>query len=226
VDKHRSLDRMLYDFMPATFAEFRSYPLDDKATKEVGKTMTKGDKGSQLANTQEQLDPVGVIMKEFMTPFFQGRMMSPMMDDDTKRMMEGLETFKGWTGGIRMEEEGNKLKYTVDISGFNPDIIKMTLIGDELRIEAREEKHEKSEGLKRDSSREMFKRILVPHGIQKDDITTQLSDQGELVIEMMRPEAVPIEIQQRIPLGQDQRKKEKAELIGKDPKPGVDEFIQ
>ena len=24
----------------------------------------------------------------------------------------------------------------------------------------------------------MFKRILVPHGVQKDDITTQLSDQA------------------------------------------------
>ena len=56
---------MLYDMMPATFSEFRSYPFPDSKEGKEGKDRSVVEAGKE--------DNEGMIWKEFFSPFFSGR---------------------------------------------------------------------------------------------------------------------------------------------------------
>ena len=62
---------MLYDMMPATFSEFRSYPFPDPKEGKEAKQGKEGKEGSVVEAGKE--DNEGMIWKEFFSPFFSGR---------------------------------------------------------------------------------------------------------------------------------------------------------
>ena len=62
---------MLYDMMPATFSEFRSYPFPDSKEGKEGKERSVVEVGSA--------DNEGMIWKEFFSPFFSGRFVKKIL---------------------------------------------------------------------------------------------------------------------------------------------------
>lgn len=77
------------------------------------------------------------------------------------------------------------------------EIVQMTLVGDELSIEAKEEDRVEEGETTRRSSRHMYRSFTLPRGVRQDDITTSLSDKGELTVSFKLPEPVHIPIGQQ-----------------------------
>lgn len=205
VEQHRRLDKMLYDMMPSTFMEIKEYPkeLEQKEGKEVA--------------TKDQREH-GLVVNEFNSPWFSSRMMSPflpilqsmeqeMRELDSRMMapwmrmeqqMRHLDNrLQDLKKDLEFEEKDGVVKYKIQTTGFKPESIKMTLVGDELSIEAKEEDRVEEGETTRRSSRHMYRSFTLPRGVRQDDITTSLSDKGELTVSFKLPEPVHIPIGQQ-----------------------------
>nr|AGN29622.1 crystalline alpha B-like protein [Acartia pacifica] len=181
INSHRKFDRMLYEMMPSSFAEFQgdNYP---KSLQQSGKD------GTVVTHN----DPLGYVMKDFFTPFFTGRLVTPMFEE-----LEKLETGMGAT---EMTQDEKSINYAINVKDFKPESIKIDLVGDVLKIVAREEFKEVSEGVSRSEVREMSKNILVPRGMHAKDLKTVLSEDGLLKITIPKPEVISIQLEKEQPL--------------------------
>jgi len=105
----------------------------------------------------------------------------------------------GMTGVEVVEEEGGILNYRICVKGFQPDTIKITVVADELRIDARLEERTgmQAEDGKPVSthSRHMYRSFTLPPGLRPSDIRTVL-DEEHLCISFQAPQPV------QIPVGQ------------------------
>ena len=70
------------------------------------------------------------------------------------------------------------------------------MIGNEVRVEAKEDFSEMKDGLSKSQTRDMFRCFTVPRGTSAADVTTALSPEGELTLSIKRTKPV------QIPLGQ------------------------
>ena len=70
------------------------------------------------------------------------------------------------------------------------------MIGNEVRVEAREDFSEEKDGLTKSQTRDMFRCFTVPRGTTSADVTTALSADGQLTLTIKRSEPV------QIPIGQ------------------------
>eukprot|EP00088_Acartia_fossae_P009646 TRINITY_DN14703_c0_g1_i1.p2 TRINITY_DN14703_c0_g1~~TRINITY_DN14703_c0_g1_i1.p2 ORF type:complete len:222 (+),score=81.28 TRINITY_DN14703_c0_g1_i1:42-707(+) len=181
INAHRQFDKMLYEMMPSSFVEFQGsgYP----------KELAEGKEGLVVNHAP---DPMGLVMKEFFTPFFAGRLVTPMVDELKKMDTE--------FGATKLEQDEKSIKYSIDVKAFDPEAIKIRLVGEMLKIHALEEHKEEKDGTTRSEKKEMTKSFLLPRGVHKDDIKTSLSEDGILSIVIPKPEIVDIPIEKGEPL--------------------------
>ena len=75
-------------------------------------------------------------------------------------------------------------KFTVDfqLSGFEPEHIKVKTVGQKLIVEATKEENDEKDKLKSYSKRHFHKSLVLPDTVKPDDVTSSLTGKGVLRI--------------------------------------------
>ena len=74
--------------------------------------------------------------------------------------------------------------FSVDfqLSGFEPEHIKVKTVGQKLIVEATKEENDEKDGLKSYSKRHFHKSLVLPDTVKPDDVTSSLTGKGVLRI--------------------------------------------
>jgi len=87
---------------------------------------------------------------------------------------------------IGLQEDSDKMEVSLDTAGYKPDELKINVIDDEVRIVGKHE--EKSESGHIMVSRQFCRRYTLPQGAKKENITSNLSQDGVMVITVPKEE--------------------------------------
>lgn len=187
---HKHFDKMLRGVMPATFAEFKSYPDDFKgsfsgahrhldhtlyssmpANYSEFKSYPAAREGEEKEEERGLEGKTESLWRKHFSPFFS----------------ESLLPLKS----LGFNENGEAITYEVDTSQFKPKDIKIRLNNCEVRIEAVNDMSKDKDGISK-SYKKMIECILVPRWIKSRDISAVLSEDGKLTLSIKR--ALPVQI--------------------------------
>ena len=187
---HKHFDKMLRGVMPATFAEFKSYPDDFKGS---------------FSGAHRHLDHT--LYSSMPANFSEFKSYPAAREGEEKEQERGLEgkTKSLWRKhfspffsdsllplkSLCSRENGEVISYEVDTSQFKPKDIKIRLNNCEVRIEAVKDMSEDKDGISK-SYKKMIECILVPRWIKSTDISAELSTEGKLTLSIKQ--ALPVEI--------------------------------
>merc|ERR1712107_863307 len=88
---------------------------------------------------------------------------------------------------LGLQEEKDKMEVTLDTSGYKPDELKVEIKGGELCVEG---KHERSQNGEVMVSRQFSRRFGMPQNVKKEDIVSNLSQDGVMVITMPKEQRI------------------------------------
>merc|ERR1711944_100288 len=89
---------------------------------------------------------------------------------------------------LGLQEEKDKMEVTLDTSGYKPDELKVEIKGGELCVEGKhEERSQSGEGM---VSRQFSRRFGLPQNVKKEDIVSNLSQDGVMVITMPKEQRI------------------------------------
>merc|ERR1711944_285678 len=88
---------------------------------------------------------------------------------------------------LGLQEEKDKMEVTLDTSGYKPDELKVEIKGGELCVEGKHE--ERSQSGEVMVSRQFSRRFGMPQNVKKEDIVSNLSRDGVMVITMPKEQA-------------------------------------
>ena len=93
-----------------------------------------------------------------------------------------------------------KFVYNLELSGINPQNIKVKTVGQTVVIDANQEDSNEEDGLKSYSKRQIHKTLPLPENVRPEDVTSALSRQGVLritapVLSLPAPEEKQVEIE-------------------------------
>ncbi|PIO53800.1 Hsp20/alpha crystallin family protein [Teladorsagia circumcincta] len=95
---------------------------------------------------------------------------------------------------IQVTDDGSKLAISLDVSKFKPDELKVNLDGRTLTIEGKQEITEGSNY----TSRSFLRRWTLPEDVDVEQIRSNLTENGQLAIEV--PKAKPAANSRSIPI--------------------------
>merc|ERR1712110_467604 len=87
-----------------------------------------------------------------------------------------------------LQEEKDKMEVTLDTSGYKPDELKVEIKGGELCVEGKHE--ERSQSGEVMVSRQFSRRFGMPQNVKKEDIVSNLSQDGVMVITMPKEQRI------------------------------------
>nr|AGT28485.1 heat shock protein beta-1 [Pseudodiaptomus annandalei] len=107
-----------------------------------------------------------------------------------------LELFKDKdTQVIRIKDDNNKFEVGLDTSEYRPDELKVSVNSGEVKVEGKHE--EKTEKGNRMVMRQFSRRYSLPKGVRPEDVTSNLSSDGVLVVTASKSNpAVEVKINQ------------------------------
>merc|ERR1712073_162216 len=89
---------------------------------------------------------------------------------------------------LGLQEEKDKMEVTLDTSGYKPDELKVEIKGGELCVEGKHE--ERSQSGEVMVSRQFSRRFGMPMNVKKEDIVSNLSQDGVMVITMPKEQRI------------------------------------
>merc|ERR1712241_752956 len=89
---------------------------------------------------------------------------------------------------LGLQEEKDKMEVTLDTSGYKPDELKVEIKGGELCVEGKHE--ERSQSGEVMVSRQFSRRFGLPQNVKKEDIVSNLSQDGVMVITMPKEQRI------------------------------------
>merc|ERR1719429_582401 len=89
---------------------------------------------------------------------------------------------------LGLQEEKDKMEVTLDTSGYKPDELKVEIKGGELCVEGKHE--ERSQSGEVMVSRQFSRRFVMPQNVKKEDIVSNLSQDGVMVITMPKEQRI------------------------------------
>jgi len=125
--------------------------------------------------------------------------MESNMKDFTREDSNGLGVMKD-TGAIKVVEDDGKLSISVDTSGYKPDELRVTAGEGMISLEGKHE--EKSEAGKVMVSRQFCKSYRLPQGSRSEEVVSNLSKDGVLVVEVPKVRATAMEDTRKVPIKQ------------------------
>ena len=130
-----------------------------------------------------------------------------------KKQTDKNETKPGNTA----DKNDDKFTYDLELSGFNPENIKVKTVGQKVVVEANQEESKDEHGCKSYSKREVHKSIVLPDNVRPEDVISALSSKGVLritapVMSLPAPEEKELEIE----IEQEKTEDEQKEIPTKD----------
>jgi len=162
-----------------------AFKVDDGQVVVHGKHCTRGEFGWETSEFHRHFSlPEGVDPKSV-----------------TSRVADGVLYIEGFKlPPTPQNKDDKKFDMTLDVRGFNPDDVKVSVLNNILTIEARQE-HE-SEG--HFMSREFYRHFTLPRDVDMESLQTNLSKDGKLRIEGKRlPELPPIPTPRQLAIRKD-----------------------
>merc|ERR1719186_2489974 len=96
---------------------------------------------------------------------------------------------------IRVKEDDNKMEVSLDTSQYRPDELSVSVSGGVVSVEGKHE--EKAEDGSKMVSRQFVRKYTLPNGAKPEDVVSNLSSDGVLVITAKRsPPAIDVKINQ------------------------------
>merc|ERR1719370_570922 len=89
---------------------------------------------------------------------------------------------------LGLQEEKDKMEVTLDTSGYKPDELKVEIKGGELCVEGKHE--ERSQSGEVMVSRQFSRRFGLPQNVKMEDIVSNLSQDGMMVITMPKEQRI------------------------------------
>ena len=95
---------------------------------------------------------------------------------------------------------GDKFTYNLELSGFNPQNIKVKTVGQTVVIEATQEDSNEDDGLKSYSKRQVHKTLTLPESVRPEDVTSAINNKGVLritapIVSLPAPKDKEVEIE-------------------------------
>jgi HSP20 family molecular chaperone IbpA len=124
---------------------------------------------------------------------FPRRWMLPSL----KSELGSLDLFKAKDSEvIRMKEDKDKMEVSLDTAQYRPDELKVSVVNDVICVEGKHE--EKAEDGSRMVSRQFVRKYTLPQGAKPEDVTSNLSSDGVLVITAKKANpAIEVKIDQK-----------------------------
>jgi HSP20 family molecular chaperone IbpA len=108
---------------------------------------------------------------------FPRRWMLPNLKGD----LADLDLFQGQDSEvIRVKEEEERLEVSLDTAAYRPDELRVQVVDGMICVEGKHE--EKAEDGSRMVSRQFLRRYRLPQGTKPEDVTSNLSSDGVLVV--------------------------------------------
>merc|ERR1719400_1460593 len=124
---------------------------------------------------------------------FPRRWMLPALNTDFPNNMELFKTKDSEV--IRVKEDDNKMEVSLDTSQYRPDELSVSVSGGVVSVEGKHE--EKAEDGSKMVSRQFARKYTLPNGAKPEDVVSNLSSDGVLVITAKRsPPAIDVKINQ------------------------------
>merc|ERR1712165_306413 len=89
---------------------------------------------------------------------------------------------------LGLQEEKDKMEVTLDTSGYKPDELKVEIKGGELCVEGKHEERTQSGEVM--VSRQFSRRFGLPQNVKKEDIVSNLSQDGVMVVTMPKEQRI------------------------------------
>jgi len=105
----------------------------------------------------------------------------------TSRIADGVMYIEGFKLPPDAKKDDKKFDMTLDVRGFNPDDVKVSVLNNMLTIEARQE----SESDGHYMSREFYRHFTLPRDVDMESLQTTLGKDGKLRIEGKRLPQLP-----------------------------------
>jgi len=119
---------------------------------------------------------------------FPRRWMLPSLRQDFGDSVKSLDLFKGGDSEvIRVKEDDSKLEISLDTAQYRPDELSVSIDGNSLSVAGKHE--EKAEDGSKMVSRSFSRKWSLPKGAKADQVVSNLSSDGVLVI--TAPKAAP-----------------------------------
>jgi HSP20 family molecular chaperone IbpA len=113
---------------------------------------------------------------------FPRRWMMPSLRSE----LGNLDLFKGKDSEvIRTKEDNEKMEVSLDTAQYRPNELKVTVVGDMICVEGKHE--EKAEDGSRMVASQFVRKYSLPKGAKPEDVTSNLSSDGVLVITAKKP---------------------------------------
>jgi len=127
---------------------------------------------------------------------FPRRWMLPSMRPGFGESIKQLDLFKGNTDEeIRVKEDDKKMEISVDTAQYRPDELKVTVENGAVQVQGKHE--EKAEDGTKMISRSFFRKWSLPKDAKPEDVVSNLSSDGVLVITASKTApAIDVEIKQ------------------------------
>jgi len=125
--------------------------------------------------------------------------MESNMKDFTREDSNGLGGMED-AGVIKVVEDDGKLSISVDTSGYKPDELRVTAGEGMISLEGKHE--EKSESGKVMVSRQFCKSYRLPQGSRSQEVVSNLSKDGVLVVEVPKVRTPAMEDTRKVPIKQ------------------------
>ena len=108
--------------------------------------------------------------------------------------------FSNKTTNNNTNVNSDKFTYNLELSGFNPENIKVKTVGQQVVIEATQEDSNEDDGLKSYSKRQIHKTLTLPENVRPEDVTSALNSKGVLritapIVSLPAPEDKEVEIE-------------------------------
>jgi len=124
---------------------------------------------------------------------FPRRWMLPSFKPDDEQLFCDLDLFRERDGDVvRVKDEADDaLEITFDMSQYRPDELRVSVAGGMLSVEGR---HEEGEEGGKQVVRQFLRRFTMPKGSRPEDVASNISSDGVLVITVKKPAVHEVQI--------------------------------
>lgn len=177
-------------------------PTAEKAAPAVEKEAPRERKTSRERRLVLQ-DPLARWQRSWMFP--RRWMLPSLKEGDYEQLFRDLGLFRERDGDVvRVRDDKDALEITFDMSQYRPDELYVCVQGGLLCVQGR---HEEGEEGRKQVVRQFLRRFNMPTGSGPEDVSSNLSSDGVLVVAVKKPKAheIPITKQQKPQVQQQQQ---------------------
>jgi HSP20 family molecular chaperone IbpA len=153
---------------------------------------------------------------------FPRRWMLPSFKTGYEQLFRDLDLFRERDGDVvRVKDEADDaLEITFDMSQYRPDELRVSVAGGLLSVEGR---HEEGEEGGKQVVRQFLRRFSMPKGSRPEDVASNLSSDGVLVVTVKKPAVHEVQInkqqQEQLKQQQGQQQQEQQQQQGQKQQP-------